>query len=339
MLSFHELRIMPNIKNAFALRDNPFRPVRLPKVLSDLKQDDLGLCQSLETMPLRLDMAPALLKLFCPFQRFEKYLKEFEKTIEQQGGYYQGDPGTQSLLFLIHGPQGSGKTTLSAAMIGRAKQYMSNGTRWHGFEPNSQSKTTSEQIKELTELEERIRKDTQAWDYCYVLIENIVDGSEVAVLDFYDRICKDRFVFMFLQTNDNNPLARSSNNLKHTINRYRTVSLTSKDASSFVRHRIKCFRDPNSEDELKTYPQLQNYPLFPFDEDDIKEVVETGVAAQAINTESTTLTIRQFSIILSKAINDALNDLPVDFNIAAVSPGEVGNNIIRLAPSFERMIS
>lgn len=329
---------MPSIKNAFALRDNPFRPVKLRTVLTELTQNDMGLCQSLESKPLRIDRVSVLRHLFCPFQRFEGYLKDFEKTIEQQGGYALGESGEQSLLFLIHGPAGSGKTTLTAAMLDRAKQYMSKENRWHGFELSSQSKTVNEQITALTNLEQHIRKETKAWDYCYVLIENIVDGAEAAVLDFYDSICGDRFVFMFLQTDNKSPLATNSTNFKHTIKKYKIYPITSKDACLFVAHRTRLFRDPNPEDELKTYPQLQNYPLFPFDETDVKEVVETGAATEYFDGDTTTITIRQFSNILSKAINDALNILPESFNLNALPQQEVGKNIIKLAPSFERMI-
>ena len=98
-----------------------------------------------------------------------------------------------------------------------------------------------------------------------------------------------------------------------------------------MKHRIDFFRvKPPAVD-------LQAYPLFPFDENDVKEAVETGVLAKP--GEGAAVTIRQLSVVLHKAISDKRIGLSDDFDIAKVSSGNLPQQIIRLAPTFAKMVA
>ena len=100
-------------EKAFALRDNPFRPMRrIPGVTR------VAFLASLETRPLRMDIEPALRHLYVPkLGLSDRHEAEFQHVIRSQGGYRPGSAGFQSFIFLISGYQGTGKTTLASAMI------------------------------------------------------------------------------------------------------------------------------------------------------------------------------------------------------------------------------
>ena len=76
-----------------------------------------------------------------------------------------------------------------------------DGPTWHPFElEQTHEFSAQKQIAEIDLLQKKILEgSTEAGDYCYVLIENLIAGAELRMLDFFDSVTKaDRVMFLFL---------------------------------------------------------------------------------------------------------------------------------------------
>lgn len=320
--------------NFFALSDNPFGPTKpLPEISKS------SVMRTLQRHPLRIYEEPKLIKLYCSQAGpFEQHTKRFLEEISLFN--YNIDPpsaGFESLIFLISGYKGTGKTTLAHFMIHCLKKCeLDEGNKWHIFEQQlKESSSSSDQIAEIDKLKEKIDGETSAEDYCCVMLDNLVAGAEVTALDLYDKLFEsERIVFLFLVTSDLQILSKERNNSRHQITRFKMRELTSHDAVEFVKHRIKFFREPK-------LPSLGNYQFFPFDEVDIKESVESGLLRGNGNGEGR-ITLRQFNVILHKSLNNRINELKevnADFDIAHLPQNNVSNYIIKLVEYYQRMVS
>jgi replication-associated recombination protein RarA len=187
-------------ENAFALRDNPFGPTRLLEGITKP-----SVMQSLESLPLRSHLEPKLLALYCgQAGPFDQHLSFFQHLIATAG--YNADPpsaGLKSLIFLIKGYQGTGKTTIANAMVHWLKKCKPVGSgEWHVFDPwpLKEFSSSREQIAEIDVLQNKIDQETSTGDYCCVLIDNLVSGADVRALDMFSKLIEDRIVFLFLLT-------------------------------------------------------------------------------------------------------------------------------------------
>src|SRR5207249_3180944 len=104
--------------------------------------------------------------------------------------------------------------------------------------PRSLGATASDHIAALKTLETQIQQNTQAGDYCYILLENLAAGAEGRAFDLYDTLTQERLVFLFLLTSNQHMLSRNETNSRHQLKVYRTHPLASQDAAEFVKHRI-----------------------------------------------------------------------------------------------------
>lgn len=320
--------------NFFALSDNPFGPT---KPLSKISK--ISVMRTLQSYPLRIYEEPKLLKLYCSQAGpFEQHTKRFLDKISLLS--YNIDPpsaGFESLIFLISGYKGTGKTTLVNFMIHCLKKCKSDEiNEWHIFERQlKESSSSNDQIAEIDKLKEKIIEETSADDYCCVMLDNLVADAEVTALDLYDKLFdSERIVFLFLITSDLQILSKERNNSRHQITRFKMRELTSHDAVEFVKHRIKIFRDSK-------LPSLSNYQFFPFDEVDIKESVESGLLRGNGNGEGR-ITLRQFNVILHNSLDNRINELKernADFDIAQMPQNSLSNYIIKLVEYYQRMVS
>ena len=320
--------------NFFALSDNPFGPTKpLPEI------SKIVVMRTLQRYPLRIYEEPELLKLYCSQAGpFEQHTKIFLEEITPLN--YNIDPpsaGFDSLIFLISGYKGTGKTTLAYFMIHCLKKCkLDESNEWHIFEQQlKESSSSNDQIAEIHKLEEKIYKETSAEDYCCVMLDNLVAGAESAALDLYDKLfASERIVFLFIVTSDLQILSKERNNSRHQITRFKMLELTAHDAVEFVKHRIDFFRNPK-------LSSLSNYQFFPFDEVDIEESVESGLLRGNGNGEGR-ITLRQFNVILHKSLNNRINELKklnADFDITQLPQNSVSNYIIKLVEYYQRMVS
>lgn len=138
---------------------------------------------------------------------------------------------------------------------------------------------------------------------------------------------------MFLVTSDPHLLTKSWHDCRYEVIPFDTRALLPQEAVSFVRHRIQYYRS-------EPPPHLEQYALFPFDEDDIRRSVQRTNSNIANNSESI-VTIRQLSSTLSQVLFRRKKELQVkaDFQLAEIPPVALSQYIIRTVEAFQQVVA
>jgi hypothetical protein len=319
-----------NYDKAFALRDNPFRP---RKALKGVK--NISAMKDLDSLPLRVHKEPKLLALYCKKAGpFKSLLDQFKERIEQDG-YCAKPPsiGINPIIFLIEGPQGTGKTTLANAMIYRIQKCSPNNIKWRVIDPwpDKEFLSNNEQIAEIVKLNDKLGAEEiiEGENWC-ILIDGLIAGAETKALEMYRELCQDRTVFLFLLTADPKIRKDYSFNSRYQLNPLITRQLTPDDAVAFTKCRINFYR------EKSKLPFLGNNSLFPFDSDDIRDAVKSGAIK---GNEEGKITIRVLGVVLSKCINYRMKELSNDFDIYTLVDDDIAGNIIHLADYYKKVVS
>src|SRR5882724_9642416 len=153
-------------EQAFGLIDNPFSP---KKLLKGVKHGLL--MKSIYINPLRLDDDDGLMQLYVGNAGpFDLRFKEFRTKLNGEGYYHnaasdQSPVGINSFIFFVHGPIGTGKSTLINLMIRWLKGCIPPNGTWLPFRAQFNLRATdSQQNSELDKLKDTIEKQAQAGD-------------------------------------------------------------------------------------------------------------------------------------------------------------------------------
>ena len=266
------------------LLDNPFEPTEFRGV------ENVTLLQDLVTAPLQVHVEPNLKPLYClDLGPFSGHLRKFQNDLRLKG-YRQQPPqsGRLSFVFTICGPKGSGKSSLANMMIDWLKGCLSPGEGpWDVEERfrDDPGSSAEEQGRVIGDLQSDIEKK-QVKYHCIVL-DNLINGADRAAFVMWTGLRKTRQVVMFLIADDL-PILRSGFS-GINMRPYVTTALSADDGVRFVKHRMSCFR-------AKHFPWLEQFPLFPFSESDIREMLTPRHSGEEI------VTLRQFSVYLSEAL-------------------------------------
>jgi hypothetical protein len=308
---------------AFALNDNPFSPT---KRLENVPLDNAPLMTALVSQPLRIHKERALLELYCrEAGPYGQLLQHFKNELNLEG--FDDNPpsvGNFSYIFLIRGPQGTGKTSLANVMIDYVKRCTPAGEApWQVYDewPNHEFNDANEQIGMLQSLKAKIINDAPARS-C-ILVDNLIKGAETATFQIWDQLRSQRMVFFFLVTSDLDLIKQPLDNSKFDIKDFSTRALLPDEAVAFVRHRLHYYRP-------KAPSSLANHPLFPFDEYDIREKVAPKAALNAATIDNSMITLRQFGQTLNKALRGRMMILDSDYDVAKSLPNAIEKQIIAL---------
>lgn len=313
-------------RKAFALIDNPFNPYA---PLAGLKRAVLQ--NELSKKPLLFNLEPALKPLYAAGAGpFGAHLETFQDFVRDRG--YNDNPpqlGNGSFIFSIYGVEGTGKTTLSQAIVQWLQCCRTPGAGWRVYDEWSVRAITplTEQPTRIGDLEHSIAVETAENSYCCIVADNLDSTSLSRVLAMYDQLSLDRIVFLFLISNNSQLFAELSEHGKRPNKSFRMGTLTANAAVSFVKHRVGQFRDPNA-----MMPWLTNNPLFPFDESDIRNSFDEGFIYEHGSRD--TISLRQFSVILSQLLAGTLKSTDSSFDIAQAPQTAILEKTIQLMPSY-----
>lgn len=303
---------MSTYEKAFCLTDNPFSPKRpLPGITPVLMK-------SIYINPLKLDADDddnGLYKLYVPSAGPFTELHQAYLTKLQAENYWESAPGRKpsvglnSFIFFVHGPIGTGKTTLMNLMLRSLKRCKPPNGEWVPFRaqfnliPNE-----TQQNKELDNIRNKIERGVQPTDYCYLVLDNLTEGAVEKAFNLYNDF-QEFQLFLFITTSDSELRQKTWATWALPIEAYETAELNPEHAVSFIRSRVNLFRDPT------TSAMLQARDLFPFTEENIAKAVTTkGIA---YDESRKMITIRQINQALSNILERALprtNDLFVKGN-------------------------
>jgi hypothetical protein len=82
---------------------------------------------------------------------------------------------------------------------------------------------------------------------------------------------------------------------------------------------------------------LESYPLFPFDEDDIRSAFDSSAILEYVPED--TVSLRQFSVILNKLISERLDELDDEFDITQVTEKQTEEYLLRLSREYKRLVA
>jgi len=320
----------PYFKNFFGLFDNPFNPSVLP-VAGDAPA-------MLVTLPLILYEHPELHSLYSddagPFRQHEE---DFRQELELNGYSPVGpSAGTQSYIFLIAGPEGSGKTTLMSAMVEWLERCRpQSGEVWKRFDgfqflKNKNDPTFEQQEESLNTIADKMSKETQLGEYCCLIVDDYLAGIELRALDIWDQFKVSRKIALFLTPAKGQSTDKLVQNSSHEIHLYHTSEIDPDQALAFVRTRIDAYRD------LQCFNCQAHLPLFPFADHGIKDAVKAGVFEGVAAAGS--ITIRQLGKTLSTfLVREAKNHLKSDksFNIAGVPCPSLEKHLIDPSSAYD----
>ena len=315
--------MLRNYEKAFGLRENPFKPSRIEGV------EKIVMTKDLHTSPLKIHEEPKLISMYCPHAGpFHSLFEKFKNMITLEG--YEINPscaGNSCFIFLIMGSEGTGKTTLASMMMHHLKQCKEK-KEWIVHDPWAEKifNSSIDQMAEIDKMERWIKDKTNANDYCCLLIDNLIYGAEARVFDLYDKF-GDRIMFLFLITSDPKLYEHFSLNSRHQVITLQTRPLTADDAVAFVKCRIETFRKTGL---LFT----SDFGLFPFDADDIRNAVMSGV----IKDKRGTITLRMLGVLLHKCIIYRMQELDENFDISTMSNNDVKNNIIHVIEYYNKIV-
>ena len=319
--------------NAFALLDNPFSPLG---PLAGVKRKSLQ--NNLANNPLLINLEPALEPLYSQDAGlFGTYLENFQK-FARRAGYREKPPpprvGNSSFIFSIYGTEGTGKTTFAQILVSWLKQCKPGDSNWSVHDEWSLARIAepAKQIERIDALQKKIQIDVSKNSYCCIVVDNIGPGVLTRALEMYDQLLCNWIVFLFLLSKESELFPALSNGGKRTIIPFRMRPLSANWAVAFVKHRINLFRDMT----VKA-PWMKTYPLFPFDEDDIRSAFDSNAILGLISEEDT-VSLQQFSVILSGMLAERLDALDDDFNITVVPENDIQGHLLRLSTEYKRLV-
>ncbi len=277
-------------EEVFGIRDNPFCPNKPYEGVSPF------LMAKLSSLPLQIHKAPRLKDLFSEDAGpFRDAIQDFQSLL-QGYGYDPPGVGTESFVFLIRGPQGTGKTTLALWMVDWLASCLPPPGRWKIYDDwiHKDFVSAEAQASAFLALRDRILQETSETDYICVLLDNLLGGAEQQALNLYGDLFEKRVVAIFLITSDHVLLNKNWDNARfspHAI--YQTEDLSADNAVHYIRDRMKVFRahGGNSPADL----------LYPFREDDIRSSLETGA-----DETGRIVTLRQLNITLCNALREGV---------------------------------
>ncbi|HLF12562.1 MAG TPA: ATP-binding protein [Gammaproteobacteria bacterium] len=315
-------------KEAFGLSDNPFGPRRKVGTLPP------NLTAELEKRPLLLHRHGDLEKLYCnKIPSFRTACENLDTLLEADG--YVTDPpggGVASYLVAIEGDRGAGKTTLASRMLQLMLKRYPEGEPAQGVEEvllKSSAETVTEQIGKLKALEANVGAAKAA--YRCVLIDDLLADAYPHAAALYDNLRDASPVFMVFTSCDPK-MAEQIDKTLHNVQRFNIAPLTPDDAIAYVNARYQIFRIPSSNG-------LNEEPLFPFDEKDIRKAVAVRVMSGATTTGPVNL--RLVASVLQSALVNRLQEIARQnpgFDVHAVPAGNLTGLKIEVAQAYRIVV-
>lgn len=324
---------------AFALRDNPFNP-----------RDDIEgatnetLTWDLANKPLLVRLEPALERLYSPDAGpFGTYLENFQRFARRNG--YRDKPlppkaGKIPFLCSIFGIEGTGKTTLSQVMVSWLKNCTPKRGPWKVYDEWSFEKNPdpARQIERIDAIQQKVQSEVSVGGHCCIIADNIVSSSVLnRAFQMYDDLTRDRVVFLFLLSNERELFPALSNQGKVNITPFRMLPLSASWAVSFVRRRVEEFRLKFGEHQPQP-PWLEKYPLFPFDEGDIRSAFDKNEVVGLLPGYADTVSLRQFGGILNDILAERLEELNDDFDIMEVPEVDINQHLLKLSSAYRQLV-
>jgi hypothetical protein len=328
-------RSLPDLQKAFALRDNPFRPSDfLP---GDLRDD---LRDLLDMSPLQVAKDERLLPLYCddvypavetpwqsgtPFQNFQSKMRGL--------GYNDNpkslDARKRPRIFLIRGPQRTGKATLAHRMMRWLRDCDAAGNTWHDI-----LRWEAPDAAAVTKLRDAIANfGTGRRLLC--LIEDVGVSAETEVFKVFNISKTERPTLIFFMTSSDHGLLQKSANeyqiQEPSVIAYETRTLNPSRAIKYCKHRMDLVRPAGAP------AWLARYPFFPFTEEIITSCISSeGDRSGRQWKEMGTIDIAKLNVKFADALDGERNALPADFDIATVAEADVPNHFLDPWPEAGR---
>jgi len=321
-------------KQAFALTDNPFGPstpfpdMTRPNLLSDI-----------QSLPLNIHREPKLKQLYCADAGpFRAHFDRFSRAIGRR--HFSSNPasrGVTSDLVVIRGDQGTGKTSFASYCADHLLSCTPNGsTPWLIFDSEELAEanvwrelyeTAALQADALNAVKTYVLSKSHQSDYCILILDNLLEGTEGEIVNLYDTLKGRRVVFVFLTTSVDSLFGKAS---KYTPDIFLTTALDSQEALAFTAQRINLYR--NGDAQLTSH-----YPLFPFAEGDLCQAVTSRLAGV-----TGVVTLRVLGTALSRALKSKLDQLDAtqpQFDIGSVSRNELGHYLISIPKEYSIFVN
>jgi hypothetical protein len=239
---------MPTYPEAFGLTDNPFSPSRLIEGVTSP-----FMMKSISINPLRLDADDGLLQLYVGGAGpFDEHYRAYQDKLEANG-YVESAAGAQSsiginsFIFFIHGPIGTGKTTLMNLMLRSLKRCTPPSGAWTRYEADWGFKQPAPtQTLALEAMKEKIEKRSSGDDYCFVILDDLVQGASESAFNLFKHFEHKCLLFMFITTSDSGLREKTWANWPLPIVSYQTAALSPDNAVAFLRSRVNLFRQPSA---------------------------------------------------------------------------------------------
>jgi hypothetical protein len=338
---------MQEIKKAYALLDNPFILAEsLPKEVPNPLRDFLA------TAPLAMAQAKAelLVKFYCdavyppkmplpkgsptahslpmqnapentpppqdatrtPFEDFKRKMalrgyKENPKTLDQIG---------RSLIVLIRGLKGTGKTTLAHRMMRWLMSCDPDGKSWKQvtWEPDSEEQNAHEQSISLSQgFKPNVERMGTGSFLC--LIDDIKKEADSHIFKLFRDLLPGRVLFFFLTSTDPEIRGKRYSNVNPPVTVYDTDILTPGRAVSYCKHRIDAVR------WKEAFTWLSTHPLFPF----THEIIEASVSSESSELwdNAGSVSLREFNVRFGDSLEFGRESLGADFDIANVPADQI----------------
>jgi hypothetical protein len=316
-------------EDLFGLRESPFDPGALPKPGSE----NLVLSE-LVTRPLLLHESPALRQLYCPKAGpFAEHEHKFQVRMRLSGYApgQQSDP-KRSQIFVVAGPEGTGKTTLASAMIEWLCQWTPPAGNWHiPAWPLRTFNSTASQMERLTAIGQELNELEAGGGYCCLFIDDFLPGTELQALNLFDVLTQEqkKTALMFM-TPANGQSIEHLRNSRHNIIFFDLKEMNADQAVEFARQRIRDYR-------AKSFTCEAGFPLYPFCEEGIRESVQTP---GQVNSGNVTLRL------LSKAMHESLVKQAekllgnnTNYSVGSLACTEIERDLIDLPAAYEQEIA
>jgi hypothetical protein len=326
-------RSLPDLQKAFALRDNPFR---LNKFFPDEMLNELR--DLLETTPLRMAEDARLLPLYSddvypaetpwqrgtPFQNFQSRMRDLDYNDNPKSV----DKRKNARIFLIRGPQRTGKTTLAQRMMRWLLDCDGAGNAWHPIQL-----VETPDAAALATLRNTIAGFSKNRGVL-CLIDDVAATAESEVLKVFNVSRTDRALIFFMTSSDYDVLKKSTNEYQiqqPSVIAYETRTLNPARAIKYCRHRMDLVRPADAP------AWLARVPLFPFTE----EIVTSSISSEGDRsgrkwTEMGTIDLAQLNVKFANALDTGRDALPADFDIATVSEADVPKHFLDPWPEAGR---
>jgi hypothetical protein len=286
-------------QETLALSDNPFGP--RADSIAPPPRDYL---KDLDRAPLRPDKRPELLPLFSEAAyEASKHLDEFRTVLFERG--YSIDPprrGDDSLIVLIRGDRGAGKTSLACRMIVEVLKTSKAGDNpWKRFELHAKEERQpvpdrAEYKAALAELDSQILENSAHDDYVCALVEDVTQDNFDQVADLYGKYQQTRTLIFFAITHDILLQARDFRSYPRRVQVFSLSPLLPEQADSYVSQRLEYFRDPKRA-EIREISQL-----FPFCPDFIRRQFSEP-NSNTVHTTQNSITLRVLNTNLRASLH------------------------------------